>query len=39
MVEVGDTIRLGGPVVHVFDVDIDLTEFAVAPAALTGDRS
>jgi len=39
MVEVGDTIRLGGPVVHVFDVDIDLTKFAVAPAALTGDRS
>ena len=23
-VELGDTIRLGGPVVHVFDVDLDL---------------
>jgi hypothetical protein len=23
-VEVGDTARLGGPVVHVFDVDVDL---------------
>jgi diaminopimelate epimerase len=23
-VEVGDTVRLGGPVVHVFDVDVDL---------------
>jgi len=28
VIDVGDTIRLGGPVVHVFDVDID-------PAALT----
>jgi hypothetical protein len=27
VVEVGDTIRLGGPVVHVFDVSVD-------PAAL-----
>jgi diaminopimelate epimerase len=26
-VEVGDTVRLGGPVVHVFDVDIDLDRF------------
>lgn len=26
-VEVGDTVRLGGPVVHVFDVDIDLERF------------
>ena len=23
-VELGDTIRLGGPVVHVFDVDVEL---------------
>jgi diaminopimelate epimerase len=23
-VELGDTIRLGGPVTHVFDVDLDL---------------
>jgi diaminopimelate epimerase len=23
-VELGETIRLGGPVVHVFDVDVDL---------------
>ena len=31
-VEIGDTVRLGGPVVHVFDVDVD-------PAALRdGDR-
>ncbi|MGH8971989.1 MAG: diaminopimelate epimerase [Acidimicrobiia bacterium] len=27
-VEVGDTVRLGGPVVHVFDVDIDLERFS-----------
>lgn len=26
-VEVGDTVRLGGPVVHVFDVDVDLDDF------------
>ena len=26
-VEVSDTVRLGGPVVHVFDVDIDLERF------------
>ncbi|MGH9041426.1 MAG: diaminopimelate epimerase [Acidimicrobiia bacterium] len=26
-VEVGDTVRLGGPVVHVFDTDIDLDIF------------
>ena len=26
-VEVGDTVRLGGPVVHVFDVDVDLERF------------
>ncbi|MGH8990112.1 MAG: diaminopimelate epimerase [Acidimicrobiia bacterium] len=34
-VEVGDTVRLGGPVVHVFDVDFDLETFEVgsAPAA------
>jgi diaminopimelate epimerase len=32
VVEVGDTIRLGGPVVHVFDVDVD-------PAALTDGAS
>jgi diaminopimelate epimerase len=31
VVEVGDTIRLGGPVVHVFDVDVD-------PAALDLER-
>jgi hypothetical protein len=24
IVELGDTIRLGGPVVHVFDVEIEL---------------
>ncbi len=24
-VALGDTIRLGGPVVHVFDVDVDLS--------------
>ncbi len=23
-VELGDTVRLGGPVVHVFDVDVDI---------------
>ena len=28
VVDVGDTIRLGGPVVHVFDVDLE-------PGALT----
>ncbi|MFA5884722.1 MAG: diaminopimelate epimerase [Acidimicrobiia bacterium] len=27
VVEVGDTIRLGGPVVHVFDVDVDPAAF------------
>jgi diaminopimelate epimerase len=32
-VEVGDTVRLGGPVVHVFDVDVDLD------ALRGGDRS
>jgi diaminopimelate epimerase len=26
-VEVGDTVRLGGPVAHVFDVDVDLERF------------
>jgi hypothetical protein len=29
-VEVGDTVRLGGPVVHVFDVDIDLDRLTTA---------
>jgi diaminopimelate epimerase len=29
-VEVGDTVRLGGPVVHVFDVDVDLERFGEA---------
>jgi diaminopimelate epimerase len=28
VVEVGDTIRLGGPVVHVFDVDVDVDGLA-----------
>jgi diaminopimelate epimerase len=27
VVDIGDTIRLGGPVEHVFDVDVDLTYF------------
>jgi diaminopimelate epimerase len=27
-VELGETVRLGGPVVHVFDVDVDLEQFA-----------
>jgi diaminopimelate epimerase len=31
-VEIGDTIRLGGPVVHVFDVDVDPAHFADARA-------
>jgi diaminopimelate epimerase len=26
-VELGETVRLGGPVVHVFDVDVDLPAF------------
>ena len=30
-VEVGDTVRLGGPVVHVFDVDVDLDQFGDTP--------
>ena len=30
-VELGDTIRLGGPVVHVFDVDVDLGAGDLAP--------
>ena len=28
-VELGDTIRLGGPVTHVFDVDLDLAGWPV----------
>ena len=28
-VELGDTIRLGGPVTHVFDVDVDLAAWRV----------
>jgi hypothetical protein len=27
VVELGETARLGGPVVHVFDVDVDLPAF------------
>jgi hypothetical protein len=27
VVELGETIRLGGPVSHVFDVDLDLARF------------
>lgn len=30
-VEVGDTVRLGGPVAHVFDVDVDLEQFGAQP--------
>jgi len=30
-VEVGDTLRLGGPVVHVFDVSVDPTVLGVEP--------
>jgi len=33
VVDLGDTVRLGGPVVHVFDVDVDLD------ALLEGDRT
>ena len=31
-VELGDTVRLGGPVQHVFDVDIDVDEFVKTTA-------
>ena len=31
VVELGATVRLGGPVVHVFDVDVDLARFGWNP--------
>jgi diaminopimelate epimerase len=31
VVELGETVRLGGPVVHVFDVDLALTDFGWSP--------
>jgi len=34
VVELGDTIRLGGPVVHVFDVEVELPEGALPEAVL-----
>lgn len=33
VVEVGDTIRLGGPVVHVFDVELDPDALTIASAS------
>ena len=35
-VDIGDTIRLGGPVVHVFDVDIDPSTFHPHFGGLSG---
>ncbi len=33
-VTLGETVRLGGPVVHVFDVDLDIAPDVVSRAAL-----